>query len=94
MATTKKIELWDGYEVEVNEQLLDDFDFATELAKAEKEQDLPGIVTLYFALIGGNKVYKATREHIIEEKGFFSSSALLDIVNKINAQFPKAGSRA
>lgn len=33
---SKKIELWEGYEVEVNEQLLDDFNFAQDLATAQK----------------------------------------------------------
>ena len=90
----KKIELWEGYEVDVNEQLLNDFDYVTDLNKAEKENDLAEMITLYFAAIGGDKVYKATREHIIKEKGYFATDALLEIINKINDQFPKAGKRA
>ena len=90
----KKIELWEGYEVEVNEQILNDFDYVTDLNKAEKENDLAEMITLYFAAIGGDKVYKATREHIIKEKGYFATDALLEIINKINDQFPKAGKRA
>lgn len=90
----KKIELWEGYEVEVNEQILNDFDYVTDLNKAEKENDLAEMITLYFAVIGGDKVYKATREHIIKEKGYFATDALLEIINKINDQFPKAGKRA
>ena len=89
-----KIELWDGYEVEVNENLLNDFDYITELNKAEKDNDLAGMVSLYFAAIGGEKVFKATREHIIEEKGYFANDSLLEIINKVNDQFPKAGKRA
>lgn len=90
----KKIELWEGYEADVNEQLLNDFDYVTDLNKAEKENDLAEMITLYFAAIGGDKVYKATREHIIKEKGYFATDALLEIINKINDQFPKAGKRA
>lgn len=91
---SKKIELWEGYEVEVNEQLLNDFDYATDLNEAEKNNDLAEMISLYFAAIGGEKVFKATREHIIKEKGYFATDALLDIINKINDQFPKAGKRA
>ena len=91
---SKKIELWEGYEVEVNEQLLNDFDYATDLNEAEKNNDLAEMISLYFAAIGGEKIFKATREHIIKEKGYFATDALLDIINKINDQFPKAGKRA
>ena len=31
-----KIELWEGYEVEVDEKILNDFDYITDLNKAEK----------------------------------------------------------
>ena len=89
-----KIEIWDGYEVEVNEQILNDFDYITELNKAEKENDLAELISLYFAAIGGEKVYEETRKHIIKEKGYFATDALLEIINKINDQFPKAGKRA
>lgn len=94
MSTNKKIELWDGYKVEVNEEILNDFDYITDLNNAEKNNDLAEMVTLYFAVIGGEKVYKKTREHIIEQNGYFATDALLEIIDKINSQFPKAGKRA
>lgn len=91
---SKKIELWEGYEVEVNEQILNDFDYVTDLNTAEKNNDLAEMISLYFAAIGGEKVFEATRKHIIKEKGYFATDALLEIINKINDQFPKAGKRA
>lgn len=91
---TTKIELWDGYNVEVNEQILNDFDYVTDLNKAQKDNDLVEMVSLYFAIIGGEKVFNDTREHIIKEKGYFANDALLEIIDKINEQFPKAGKRA
>lgn len=94
MATNKKIELWDGYEVEVNEQILNDFDYISDLNKAEKDNNLAELVSLYFAAIGGEKVYEATKEHIVKENGYFATDALLEIIEKINEQFPKAGTRA
>lgn len=94
MSTNKKIELWDGYEVEVNEQLLDDFNFAMDLAAAQKNNDLPEFISMTFAVIGGEKVYKDVEAHIIEEKGYFSQKSLLEIVEKIGDVFPKAGNRA
>ena len=90
----KKIELWEGYEVNVDEQILNDFDYITDLNQAEKDNDLAEMISLYFAAIGGEKVYNDTRKHIIEEKGYFATDALLDIIDKINSQFPKAGRRA
>ena len=94
MSTNKKIELWDGYEVEVNEQLLDDFNFASDLAMAQKNNDLPEFISMIFAVIGGEKVYKDVEKHITEEKGYFSQKSLLEIVEKIGDVFPKAGNRA
>lgn len=91
---SKKIELWEGYEAEVNEQILNDFDYVTDLNTAEKNNDLAEMISLYFAAIGGEKVFEATRKHIIKEKGYFATDALLEIINKINDQFPKAGKRA
>lgn len=91
---SKKIELWDGYEVEINEQILNDFDYIQDLNKAEKDNDLAEMITLYFAPIGGEKTFDATRTHIIKEEGYFATDALLDIINKINNEFPKAGKRA
>lgn len=90
----KKIELWEGYEIEVDDKILNDFDYITDLNKAEKENDLAGLISLYFAAIGGEKVYEETRKHIIKEKGYFATDALLEIIQKINDQFPKAGNRA
>lgn len=95
MSTEKKtIELWEGYEVEVNEQIMNDFDFISDLNKAEKERDLSEMMSLYFAVIGGEKVFNDTREHIIKEKGYFDTDSLLEVVEKINGVFPKAGKRA
>lgn len=90
----KTIELWDGFSVEVNEQLLDDFDFIADLNEATRNDDISTMVSMYMALIGGDETYKAVREHITKEQGYFSQKALLDIMGKINDVFPKAGNRA
>lgn len=91
---SKKIELWDGYEVEVNEQLLDDFNFAQDLATAQKNNDLPEFIAMIFAIVGGEKVYDDVEKHITDEKGYFSQESLLDIIGKIGNALPKAGNRA
>ena len=93
-AKKKTIELWDGYEVEVNEQLMDDFDFILDLSTAQKNKDMATIVTMYFALIGGEDVYQKVREHIEAEKGYFSQKDLLGIIEKVNNVLPKAGNRS
>ena len=90
----KTIELWDGYEVEVNEQLLDDFNFTQDLALAQKNNDLPEFISMIFAIVGGEKVYKDTEDYITKKKGYFSQGMLLEVVEKIGAAFPKAGNRA
>ena len=86
-AKKKTIELWDGYEVEVNEQLMDDFDFILDLSTAQKNNDMATIVT-------GEGVYQEVREHIEAEKGYFSQKDLLGIIEKVNNVLPKAGNRS
>ncbi len=90
----KKIELWDGYEVEFNENLSNDFDFIRDLSDAVRGNDLASIATLYFALIGGEKVFSDFREHVIAEKGFFDIAAVREAMAKVDALLPKAGNRA
>lgn len=90
----KTVELWKGYEVEINEQLLDDFDYQQELAEAQRTNDLPTFISMFFAVVGGAKTYNDVREHITEEKGYFSTDSMLEIVTKIGEAFPKAGNRA
>lgn len=90
----KTIELWDGYKVEVNDELADDYDFIQDLSTAVKENDLATLTSLYFALVGGDKVYNDMREHIIKETGRFSFSAVQEVIKKIDDALPKAGNRA
>ena len=84
MAEKKTIELWEGYKVELNEQLLDDFDFAQDLAEAQRTDNLPDFVMMLFALVGGEKTYNDVRQHITKEKGYFSQESLLEVIEKIN----------
>lgn len=90
----KTIELWDGYEVEVDLSLFDDVDFLSDLSVAAREDDLPSIITMSFAVVGGDKTYDAARKHITEKCGHFSMAELQKILEKIGACFPKAGNRA
>ena len=90
----KKITLWEGREVEVNEQLMDDFDFITDLNGARQKNDIAEIIAMSFALIGGQEVYDEFRDHVIEEEGYFSQKKLVDVLNQISEAFPKAGNRA
>ena len=90
----KKVELWDGYDVEINGQLLDDFDYIQDLAAAQRKQDLPEVISLYFAAVGGEDVYLEVRKHVEDECGYFSQTELFKIIDKINAAFPKVGNRA
>ncbi len=89
----KKIELWEGYEVEVNEELPKDFDFIRDLSTAAKNNDLAEITSLYFALIGGEEVFDAFRQHVIEEKGFFDIDEVQKVFTKIDNNLPKVGNR-
>lgn len=91
---SKKIELWEGYEVEFNENIANDFDFARDLSTAIKNNDLAEITTLYFALIGGEEVFNDFRERVIAEKGFFDINEVRDLFKKVDASLPKAGNRA
>lgn len=92
---TKTVELWEGKVVAIERpELVNDFDYITELNEAAKNKDLKTLTTMYFALIGGEKVFNEVREHIIAEKGIFDVNELYKIVDKINAAFPKAQSPA
>lgn len=90
----KKIKLWEGEEVEVNEQLMDDFDFISDLSRARQNNDIAEIIAMSFALIGGEKTYEMFRNHVIEEEGYFSQKKLIEVLNQISDAFPKAGNRA
>lgn len=90
----RKIELFEGFEVNVNEQLLDDFDFMADLSTAINTNNVGDLVEIYMALVGGEETYEKVREHIIEENGYFSQEAFTVITKKIDALFPKAGNRA
>lgn len=90
----KTVELWDGYEVTIDEQLFNDFDFTVDLAEARKTQDLRALVEMYMALIGGAEKYETIRDHITKEHGYFAQDALIEIIEKINGVLPKSGNRA
>ena len=89
----KTLELWDGFTVEFNTQLSDDFDFITDLSEAINESDLSTMVEMYMALIGGAKVYDKIKDHIIEEEGYFSQKSVMNILKKIDDSLPKSGNR-
>lgn len=90
----KSVELWDGYTVNVDMQLLDDFDFTSDLAEAQEKNDIRTLITMYMALIGGEETYQTIREHIEADKGYFSSQELMAIIEKVNDVLPKSGNRA
>lgn len=93
-AELKKIELWSGYEVEVNSTLFDDFDFMTDLSNAVRNNDVALLTSMYFAVVGGEAVYNDAREYIEKQKGYFSLEELSKITKRIDDAFPKAGSRS
>ena len=90
----KIIELWEGYEVELDEGLIDDFDYITELNEAVKAQDFATITSMYFALVGGDKTYQDARKYLIDKYGRPSIQGLGEITQRIADQFPKVGNRA
>ena len=92
--TNKKIELWEGYEVEFREDIANDFDFVRDLNDAVKNNDLSEITSLYFALIGGEQTYNDFREKTIKEHGSFKIDVVLDLLAKVDANLPKVGNRA
>lgn len=90
----KTIELWDGYEVEVDEQLFKDTEFLFDLEDVKKEGDFRGMIMMMFAVVGGEGTYNDTKQYITNKCGYFSVDELNAIVNKIAECFPKAGNRA
>ncbi len=90
----KTIELWDGYEVEVDEQLFDDADFLKDFSKAASSNDIEEVLIMLFAVVGGEETYEASRKYIADKCGYFSMTELRKITDKIEGCFPKAGNRA
>lgn len=90
----KRIELWDGYWVDFDENLADDFDFINEFKEVTEKGDLSEFATMCFALVGGEKAYEDTRKHLIEIDGRVSFKAMDNILTKICNCLPKAGNRA
>ena len=91
---SNKIELWPEYEVEVNEQLLDDFNFIRDLNEAQRTNNLADFISMLFAIVGGQEVYDKVEAKITEEEGYFSQKRLLKVVEKIGEALPKVGSAA
>ncbi|MBR5495298.1 MAG: hypothetical protein IKV71_06700 [Psychrobacter sp.] len=91
---SKKIELWDGYEATLDDSLADDADFIQDLSTAIKDNDLATLISMYFALVGGDQTYNDAREYIVEKEGHFSFKAVQEIIKKIDDALPKVGNRA
>lgn len=90
----KTIELWEGYEVEVDEGLLKDADYIFDLEEAVKEGSTREVITMLFALVGGEEVYDAAHNYIVNKCGKFDIDEIGKISEKISDCLPKAGNRA
>lgn len=91
---SKKIELWKGYEVEIQQNLLDDVDFVKDFSAAQRTQDFGLLLECTMGLIGGVQAEKDIRDHITEEKGYYSIEELNKYIEKIVSALPKAGKAA
>lgn len=97
---SKKIELWDGYEVEFSDELFKDADYIADYDNAIANERFSDIVMLTIALVAGkngkdtDKIYNDIRNHVIAEKGYFDVEELGKIIEKITNNLPKAGNRA
>jgi hypothetical protein len=89
----KTIELWDGYEVEVDLSLMDDFDFASELADASSSRNIGTITQMYMAMVGGDDTYDEVRAHLTKKDGRVTVTGITEILEKINSTLPKSGNR-
>ncbi len=90
----KTIELWDGYEVELDTTLMDDFDFVSELSEATEKGNIPVITEMYLALVGGPKTYEDLREYLVAKEGRVTVDGVSAVLQKVTDALPKAGNRA
>ena len=96
----KTIELWEGYEVRVNDALLKDPDYVSDFAEVQKEGNIREGAIMMFALLETTDgktpegIYNDVRDHLIEQDGIFSIDKLAEILVKIGDTLPKAGNRA
>ena len=90
----KEIEVIPGLKVKLNEQLMDDVDFVSDLQKAIASNNYAESIEIYFAVIGGKEVYDKVRAYIEKEHGYFSQKELMKVIEKVNELFPKDTNRA
>lgn len=90
----KTLELRPGVTAKLNDQLMDDVDFISDLAEAGRNQNIPELTSMYMALVGGEETYKKIRESIEKEFGYFSQKEFNKVIDLISEQFPKDGNRA
>lgn len=75
--------LKNGFEVEIPDENLDDYELLEDLAALDEGEENPGkIVSAYKRLLGVEQ-YKALKEHIRSESGRVSATAMLETLQEI-----------
>ena len=85
------VELYEGYKEKVNTDLFNDFEFVSELFKAQKESDIASLVSLTIALVGGQPTYEKIKAYSIKKYGRVDMEFLFGVVSKIGSALPKGG---
>lgn len=73
--------LKNGFEVEIPDENLDDYELLEDLAELE-EDDYGKIVSVYRRLLGKDQ-YKALKEHIRNESGRVACTEMMDTLEEI-----------
>lgn len=73
--------LKNGFEVEIPDENLDDYELLEDLAELE-EDDYGKIVSVYRRLLGKDQ-YKALKEHIRNDSGRVAATEMMDTLEEI-----------
>ncbi len=79
------IKLNDGFEIQVDEETLDDYELLEDLARidgAEENVPMDAIISATTRLIGEEQ-YKALKEHLRSESGRVPASKMLEAIQQV-----------
>ena len=77
----EKVVLSDGYELEIDREALDDWDFLETLAKIDKGES--GLIVDVLPQMLGEEQFKALKDHLRDKKGKLKASKMVEVMYEI-----------
>jgi hypothetical protein len=77
----EKVVLSDGYEVEVDKEYLDDWDFLETLTRIDKGES--GLIVDVLPLMLGAKQFEALKKHYRDKNGKLKATKMIEVMGEI-----------